>query len=135
SPSVPPKAIPAQLNAIPDLTPDRPTRTLIQNVEKDDDGHILQAELDGQLFHELTTELPTVGATEDWQFVNLTPLTHNKHLHLIEFQLVSRQNIDTARYLADWKAINGNPPFDHPTLKPPIENYLIGSPEGALPRE
>src|SRR3954468_4411382 len=63
SASVPPKPIPAQLNTIADLTPNRPTRTLIQNVEQDDEGRILQAELDGQLFHELTTELPTVGAT------------------------------------------------------------------------
>ena len=37
---------------------------LIQNVESDDQGRILQAELDGQLFHELTTELPTIGAVE-----------------------------------------------------------------------
>jgi FtsP/CotA-like multicopper oxidase with cupredoxin domain len=135
SPSVPPKPIPAQLNTIADLTPDRPTRTLIQNVEQDDEGRILQAELDGQLFHELTTELPTVGSTEDWQFVNLTPLTHNKHVHLIQFQVVSRQDIDTARYLSDWLAANGNPPFAHPTLKLPVEDYLLGTPEGPEPEE
>jgi FtsP/CotA-like multicopper oxidase with cupredoxin domain len=135
SPSVPPKAIPAQLNTIADLTPDRPTRTLIQNVEQDDEDRILQAELDGQLFHELTTELPTVGSTEDWQFVNLTPLTHNKHVHLIQFQVVSRQNIDVEGYLADWLAANGNPPFDHPTLKQPVDGYLMGAPEGPEPEE
>jgi len=135
SPAVPPKAIPAQLNTIAALTPDRPTRTLIQNVEQDDEGRILQAELDGQLFHELTTELPTIGSTEDWQFVNLTPLTHNKHVHLIQFQVVSRQNVDAPRYLADWLAANGNPPFAHPTLKLPVESYLLGSPEAPQPEE
>jgi hypothetical protein len=67
--------------------------------------------------------------------VNTTPLTHNKHVHLIEFQLVSRQNMDTARYLADWIAVNGNPPFSHPTLKLPVEPYLIGTPEAAFPEE
>jgi FtsP/CotA-like multicopper oxidase with cupredoxin domain len=135
SPAVPAKAIPAQLNDIADLTPNRPTRTLIQNVEQDDEGRILQAELDGQLFHRLTTELPTIGATEDWDFVNLTPLTHNKHVHLIQFQVVSRQNLDTARYLADWLAANGNPPFSHPTLKLPVTSYLTGTATGPEPEE
>jgi hypothetical protein len=123
------------LNNLPTLTPNRPTRTLIQNVESDDQGRILQAELDGQLFHTLTTELPTNGSTEDWEFVNLTPLTHNKHVHLIQFLLVQRQNFDSARYLADWLAANGNPPFTHPTLKLPIEPYLMGSPEAPNPEE
>jgi FtsP/CotA-like multicopper oxidase with cupredoxin domain len=135
SPAVPPKAIPAQLNTIADLVPDRPKRTLIQNVEQDDEGRILQAELDGQLFHRLTTELPTVGATEDWDFVNLTPLTHNKHVHLIQFQVVSRQNVDAERYLEDWLAANGNPPFSHPTLKLPVEPYLTGTATGPEPEE
>jgi hypothetical protein len=135
SPAVPPKPLPAVLNDIADLVPDRPTRTLVQNVESDDDGRILQAELDGQLFHSETTELPTIGATEDWQFVNLTPLTHNKHVHLIQFQLVERQNIDADRYLADWIAVNGNPPFSHPTIKLPVEPYLLGTPEGPFPEE
>jgi len=135
SPAVPPKPIPAQLNTIAQLTPDRPTRTLIQNVETDDDNRILQAELDGQLFHRLTTELPTIGSTEDWQFVNLTPLTHNKHVHLIQFQVVSRQDIDAPGYLRDWLAANGNPPFSHPTLKLPVERYLMGNPTGPEPEE
>jgi FtsP/CotA-like multicopper oxidase with cupredoxin domain len=135
SPAVPPRALPATLNTIADLVPNRPTRTLIQNVESDDQGRILQAELDGQLFHELTTELPTVGATEDWQFVNTTPLTHNKHVHLIQFLLVERRNIDAPRYLADWIAVNGNPPFDHPTIKLPVEPYLTGAPEAPFPEE
>jgi FtsP/CotA-like multicopper oxidase with cupredoxin domain len=134
-PSVPPKPIPAVLNDIEELVPDRPERILIQNVQSDDEGRILQAELDGQLFHEHTTELPTNGATEDWTFVNTTPLDHNKHVHLIQFLLVERQNIDSARYLADWIAVNGNPPFDHPTIKLPYEDYLLGDPEVARPEE
>ena len=71
SASVPPKPVPTNLGQqVPPLTPDRPRRLLIQNVERDDQGRVLQAELDGQLFHELTTELPTIGSTEDWNFIN-----------------------------------------------------------------
>jgi hypothetical protein len=76
-----------------------------------------------------------VGATEDWVFVNTTPLTHNKHVHLIQFQLIERRNIDAPRYLADWIKVNGNPPFDHPTLKLPIEPYLTGPAEAPRPEE
>jgi FtsP/CotA-like multicopper oxidase with cupredoxin domain len=133
--AIPPKPLPGTLNNIASLTPNRPTRNLIQNVESDDQGRVLQAELDGQLFHTLTTELPTIGATEDWDFINLTPLTHNKHVHLIEFLVVSRQTFDNARYLRDWLAINGNPPFTHPTLKLDPTPYLTGTPEGPLPEE
>jgi FtsP/CotA-like multicopper oxidase with cupredoxin domain len=136
SPSVPPKAVPTDLGPqVPVLTADRPTRDLIQNVETDDQGRVLQAELDGQLFHELTTELPTVGATEDWQFINTTPLDHNKHIHLIQFQVISRTHFDDARYLADWRAANGNPPFDHPTLKLDPAPYFDAAPTGPTPEE
>jgi len=131
----PPAPLPATLRNLPALTPDRPTRQLIQNVQTDDAGRILQAELDGQLFHELTTELPTIGATEDWEFINTTPLTHNKHVHLIQFLVVDRRNFDFNRYLTDWRRVNGNPPFDHPTLKLPVAEYITGAAEGPRPEE
>jgi len=125
-PTVPARALPGTLNTIATLTPDRPTRFLVQNVQSDDAGRLLQAELDGQLFHTQTTELPTIGSTEDWAFINTTPLTHNKHVHLIEFQVVKRQAFDSPRYLADWKRANGNPPFTHPTLRIDPAAYLTG---------
>jgi FtsP/CotA-like multicopper oxidase with cupredoxin domain len=129
-PAVPPKTLPSTLATIPTLVADRPKRTLIQNVELDDQGRILQAELDGQLFHELTTELPTIGSTDEWQFVNTTPLDHNKHVHLIEFQLVDRVPINAAQYRADWVAVNGNPPFAHPTIKLDVTPYITGPATG-----
>jgi FtsP/CotA-like multicopper oxidase with cupredoxin domain len=134
--SVPPKVVPNDLGQqVPPLTPDRPTRRLIQNVEADDQGRVLQAELDGQLFHELTTELPTIGSTEDWQFINLTPLDHNKHVHLIQFQLIDRTPFDRPAYLAAWTAANGNPPFDHPTLKLDPAPFFTGPPEAPHPED
>jgi len=132
---VPPKTLPATLNVIPNLTPDRPKRTLIQNVELDDQGRILQAELDGQLFHRTTTELPTIGSTDTWEWVNTTPLDHNKHVHLVEFLLQERVPIDAARYRADWVAINGEPPFDHPTIKLDVTPYITGPATGPEPQE
>jgi FtsP/CotA-like multicopper oxidase with cupredoxin domain len=135
SPVVTPPPLPARLNTIATLVPDRPRRTLILNADVDAAGRILQAQLDGQLFHNPASELPTVGATEEWDFLNTTPLDHTKHVHLIQFRLVGRQNFDAPRYLADWLAANGDPPLDRPTIKLPIEPYLTGPFIPAPPEE
>src|SRR4029078_12912100 len=125
-PTVPARALSCPLNTSANLTTDRPPRFLVQNVQSDDAGRLLQAELDGQLFHTQTTELPTVGSTEDWAFIHTTPLTHNKHVHLIECLVVKRQAFDAAGYLAAWKQANGNPPFSHPTLRIDPAPFLTG---------
>ena len=40
------------------------------------------------------TEQPVEGTTELWQIINLTADAHPIHLHLVQFQLVSRQMIN-----------------------------------------
>jgi len=40
------------------------------------------------------TENPQVGATEDWQFYNLTVDGHPIHMHLVRYQIQSRQLFD-----------------------------------------
>jgi FtsP/CotA-like multicopper oxidase with cupredoxin domain len=37
------------------------------------------------------TEVPQIGSTEIWEFVNLTPDAHPIHMHLIQFQVLNRQ--------------------------------------------
>ena len=39
------------------------------------------------------TELPRVGSTEIWEFLNLTMDAHPIHIHLVEFQLLNRQAV------------------------------------------
>lgn len=54
------------------------------------------------------TELPRVGSTEIWEFLNTTVDAHPIHVHLIEFQLLNRQavtidpNTGQAAYMDDW---------------------------------
>lgn len=43
-------------------------------------------------------EQPQVGATEVWEIANLTQDAHPIHIHLIQFQLINRQNFDVANY-------------------------------------
>jgi FtsP/CotA-like multicopper oxidase with cupredoxin domain len=44
------------------------------------------------------TELPRMGATEEWEIINLTQDAHPIHIHLIQFQLINRQEADVAGY-------------------------------------
>jgi spore coat protein A, manganese oxidase len=44
------------------------------------------------------TELPKVGATEEWEIINLTEDAHPIHIHLIQFQLLNRQDADVDNY-------------------------------------
>jgi spore coat protein A len=56
---------------------------------------------------------PKVGATEVWRFINLTGDTHPIHIHLINFQVISRQNFDVDHYLA-----TGSLLFTGPAMPP-----------------
>jgi len=44
------------------------------------------------------SETPNEGDTELWEIVNLTADAHPIHLHLVQFQLLNRQNYNTNRY-------------------------------------
>ena len=103
------------------------------------------------------TEKPVEGTTEKWQIVNLTMDAHPMHLHLVEFQLVSRQNFDEMRYEEDYKdsftGVNGGmagmymgaegPPFKYDVKNSdgaiggnlPVTPYLLGAPIPADPNE
>ncbi|MFB3879682.1 MAG: multicopper oxidase family protein [Armatimonadota bacterium] len=44
------------------------------------------------------SELPGVGTTEIWEIINLTADAHPIHLHLTQFQLISRQPFNVTKY-------------------------------------
>jgi FtsP/CotA-like multicopper oxidase with cupredoxin domain len=50
------------------------------------------------------SELPKEGETEVWEIVNLTADAHPIHLHLVQFQLLSRQNYNVNTYTAAYNA-------------------------------
>jgi FtsP/CotA-like multicopper oxidase with cupredoxin domain len=62
------------------------------------------------------SELPRQGSTEFWELINLTADAHPIHLHLTQFQIVSRQSFDTgvAGYPAAWAAAFGTGPAPLP---------------------
>jgi spore coat protein A, manganese oxidase len=54
--------------------------------------------------HNYLSELPKEGETEIWEIVNLTADAHPIHLHLVQFQLLNRQNFNVNTYTAAYNA-------------------------------
>ncbi len=50
------------------------------------------------LTSDLYSELPTEGETEVWQIINMTADAHPIHLHLVQYQLLSRQTFNITHY-------------------------------------
>ncbi|MCW3983261.1 MAG: multicopper oxidase [Candidatus Bathyarchaeota archaeon] len=92
--------------------------------------------LDGQEWSAPITETPTVGSTEDWVIVNPLMEAHPIHLHLVQFQIVSRQTFNIGSYLAEWSRLNGETPFNHTTINvQSLDPYLTGTKKAAAPSE
>lgn len=91
--------------------------------------------LDGQKWMSEVSEVPELGSTEVWIIVNPTMMAHPIHLHLVQFQVVSRQHFSHMGYYSAWTSVNGMPPLDHPTIEVPIGPYLMGSPSPAPANE
>ncbi|HEX7391728.1 MAG TPA: multicopper oxidase [Thermoplasmata archaeon] len=108
------------------------TRTLVL-VEVMGANGPLEILLNGQKWDAPVSETPVLGTTEEWVIVNPTADTHPIHLHLAQFQVVSRQRIDTTAYYDDWVALNGGmmPPFMTTPSELPIAPYLKGKAKAA----
>ncbi|MGB8930722.1 MAG: multicopper oxidase domain-containing protein [Anaeromyxobacteraceae bacterium] len=76
------------------------------------------------------SELPQEGDTEQWEIVNLTADAHPIHLHLVQFQLLSRQAFDLKGYSAAY-ALAFPTGLYTPGYGPPM-NYS-GAMRGGLP--
>jgi spore coat protein A, manganese oxidase len=72
----------------------------------------------------LYSELPNEGATEVWELINLTADAHPIHLHLVQFQIINRQNFNVGNYVS--KAYN--PAFTYvPTSNTPPPGCTVGA--------
>ncbi len=73
------------------------------------------------------SELPNEGETEVWEIVNLTADAHPIHTHLVQFQLMNRQNFDLAKYTADYAAAFQGGGYDPMTKAPYPAGVFIPS--------
>jgi spore coat protein A len=125
-----------QLNTIPTITPVTKTRqmTLIEVMGA---GGPLEILLNGQKWAAPISEDPKLGTTEEWVIVNPTADAHPIHLHLVQFQVVSRQPFQTNKYLTDWIKLNGPAPLPNTATvnNPPYQLYLQNKPTVPLASE
>lgn len=86
--------------------------------------------LNGVHFSDPVEENPVAGSTEIWHFINATLITHPIHIHLVQFQILGRQSLDSEGYWTVWDAWRkGNGP------KPALSEYFIGAPVAPEPWE
>ena len=151
SPVVHPKPLPSTLITVPTLVETEGIgnpKLFTLNEQLSDIDEPVAVLLDGQHFDSDITEVPRAGTTEAWYFQNLSEDAHPIHVHLVEFQLEDRQNIDVERFKAYWESLNGSTlPLDHPTIRANVEDavdfppgtgardFLTGDPEPPGPRE
>jgi len=69
----------------------------LNEVDAETDDWVLT--LNGLDFEQGVTEMPKVGAVEDWYFINLTGDTHPMHTHLVMHQVVGRVPFDVKAYV------------------------------------
>lgn len=124
---VKPSELPRKLNCIQPLVPNAPERILTLNDIPGPTGPTMML-LTGQMWSNPVTEKPKVGSTEDWVLVGMTAGAHPIHIHLIQFQVLNRQNYRVAEYAAKWEEVNGPLPLHHPPKVVPLEPYLLDDP-------
>jgi spore coat protein A len=89
----------------------------------------LEMLLDGQIWDAPVTEMPVLGSTEDWVIINPSSSEHPIHLHLVQFQVLQRQSLDSDAYMKAWKDLNGPAPLNHTTVNvQSLSTYLTGQP-------
>lgn len=102
--------IPGSLPVVDRLTTDLPARTVTLHEELYDPadipiGAMLGTNAHGPLgWDDETTEVMNVGDVEVWNIVNLTVDAHPIHLHLVQFQVVSRIPFRELTYQEDVEA-------------------------------
>ncbi len=126
TPAVHPKPLPATLITIPTLVESpnigNPKLFTLNEQEHPVSGDPVSVLIDGRHFDDDITELPRVGTTETWYIQNLTEDAHPIHIHLVEFQLESRQVIERDRFKAYWESLNGATlPLDHAPIRANVE--------------
>jgi spore coat protein A, manganese oxidase len=88
------------ISRLPEIQATR-TRLMTLNEFDGDNGEAMVMLLNRKHWADPVTEIVKRGTTEIWSFVNLTQDTHPIHLHMVQFQILDRQNLSVDDYLTD----------------------------------
>jgi spore coat protein A len=84
---------PASLNFNPNHV-NRTRDVVLTELDRASDGFPIIGLLDNKNWDDPVTEDPKAGSTEVWNMINDTGDGHPKHIHLVQFQILSRQPFD-----------------------------------------
>jgi FtsP/CotA-like multicopper oxidase with cupredoxin domain len=119
--------------------PARDTRALTLNEQMGPDGPVAGF-INNTMWEHAAGENCPLGATEVWEIINLTGDTHPFHLHLVQFQVLSRQDFDVDGYMAVYgmpmEGMGPPRPYDEMSAftgfklggNPDVTPFLVGSP-------
>jgi spore coat protein A len=107
--------LPPVLRSIERLQESAASRTRLLSLDEVDDlvQQPVKMLLNGKTWSDPVTEDPLLDSTEIWGFINPTDDSHPIHLHLVRFQILDRQNIDTFTYVS-----RGELKFQGPRIPP-----------------
>jgi len=98
------------VTGLPTAYPGGPLEILVNNTKwsgHGPDAMTSRPDFTGYTVNGVTTyisEEPREGDTEVWEIVNLTADAHPIHLHLVQFQLINRQNFNIGKYAKVYNA-------------------------------
>ncbi|MDX3855344.1 multicopper oxidase [Streptomyces sp. AK02-01A] len=124
-----------RLTPVPALRPTAGPRkrefVLIAN--KDAAGNSTHLAINQRFFDDPLEDFPKVGTTEIWQYINLSGDGHPMHVHLVQFQILNRQRLDTTAYQTAYLAwvAAGRPAMG----KPVLDRFLTGDAVPPMPEE
>jgi spore coat protein A len=83
---------------------------LLTELDRASDGFPIIGLLDNKNWDDPVTEDPKAGSTEIWNLVNDTGDGHPKHIHLVQFQILSRRPFDQDRFDSTGQLVYTGPP-------------------------
>jgi len=107
--------------------PGGPLEVLVNNTKWDG---TMSPNIDPTQFPDGVTEKPGHGSTEVWEIINLTADAHPIHLHLVQFQLLNRQNFNVNKYTKAYGLAfpGGTSPVDGMSYPPGVFIPAFGPP-------
>lgn len=107
--------IPQELTPLHEINKEfaRKTRDLSLNFGVDHYGRGMLL-LGDRMWNEPATEKPAFDSIEVWNIINTTFLDHPIHVHLVQFQILSRRSFDAQKYLNEGILDYGNSPIEDP---------------------
>jgi spore coat protein A, manganese oxidase len=136
--SVPDRTTPPQDLVLRPVTALRPTpglspRQFVLIANRDIRHKSTHLAINQLLFTDPVEDFPTVGSTEIWEYINTSGDSHPMHVHLVQFQILNRQKIDSPAYQAAYKkwVAAGR----RPGTRPILDRYLKGEEISPSPEE